>query len=497
MSRTRMLSYGALGVAVAVVVYLIFSSGGGGGYMVRAEFKDVDGLRDGSTVKVDGVPAGTVSSVTVTPRDTAIVTLKLDKAAAPIGAGASVNERPTDLLGEHYAELNVGNLNQPQTSGTFIPMSRTSASVELDDILNTLDADTRTRLRILIVEAGVGLAGRGGDFNTLLSELPPNLNQAQQLLAQVASQNATMQTLITQGDRITAAVNGKRDQLGNLVATADRALGAVAARQSQLGATIAGAPGALAQLRSTLDQLGTASDAITPAAQSLAATAGPLTATLRALPPFANAADPTLVTARKVAPALERLGREARPPIEALRPTALDLEAVTRNAAPILAEEDRRAMRDLLWFVELWALGLKGRDALGHFIGANFQIDSALITSALDSYLNNINLSKVLGSHKAPSAGALSRLLAGAGSSSPSSVAPGSTPGVLGSIAPTATGALGAVSSLAGAATKTVTQAVGNLTGVGATGSQGGTSSGSSSSQSGSALRLLDYLLSR
>ncbi len=313
MSRIRSLAYGALGLAVVVVGYLLLSSGGGTGYTVRAEFADVDGLRNGSTVKVDGVAAGTVSSISVTRRDTAIVTLKLDPAAAPIGAGANIHERPTDLLGEHYAELNVGDLTKPQPSGTFISMSRTGASVELDDILNTLNVDTRTRLRILINEAGVGLAGRGADFNRLLSDLPPNLNQAQQLLAQVASQNVTMKNLISEGDRITAAVNGKRDDLGNLIGVADQALGAVAARQSQLGATIQAAPGALTQLRTTLDQLGTASQAITPAAQSLQATAGPLTTTLRALPPFANAADPTLATARTVAPALERLGqRRAR-----------------------------------------------------------------------------------------------------------------------------------------------------------------------------------------
>jgi phospholipid/cholesterol/gamma-HCH transport system substrate-binding protein len=464
MSRIRTLAFGALGLAAVVAAYLIGGSPGGRGYIVRAEFRDVDGLRAGSTVKVDGVPAGAVTSLTVTPRDTAIATLELDPAAAPIGAGAGVQVRPTDLLGEHYAELDVGNLDKPQPSGTFIPMSRTGAPVQLDDILNTLDVDTRTRLRILIDEAGIALAGRGADFNTLLSELPPNLGQIQQLLAQVASQNATMESLITEGDLVTAAVNARRDRLGNLIDVAKEALGAVAARQSQLGATIAGAPGALTQLRSTLDQLGTAAGAITPAARSLQATAGPLAATLRALPPFADAADPTLVTAREVAPDLERLGREAQPALEALRPTALHLESVTGHAAPILTELDQRAMRDLLWFVENWALGLKGRDALGHFIGANFQVDSSIVVSALDSYLNDSRLGK---GHKGLSPGAIKKLLAGVTSTAPA--------------------ALGTVSSLTGAATKAVTQTAGSAV--------GGTVGATPPSPSNNTLRLLDYLL--
>jgi hypothetical protein len=263
-----------------------------------------------------------------------------------------------------------------------------------------LDVNTRTRLRILINEAGVGLAGRGADFNTLLSQLPPNLGQAQQLLGQVASQNGTLQNLIAEGDRITAAVNGKRDQLGNLIGVAEGALGAVASRQAQLGATIRSAPGALTQLRTALDEIGTASVALTPAAQSLQAAAGPLTRTLRALPPFASSAHATLVTARQVAPALERLGREARGPLHALRPAALDLKSVTATAAPILTKLDQRAMRDLLWFVENWALGLKGRDALGHFIGANLELDPSIVISALDDYLHNGNLAASLHRHR-------------------------------------------------------------------------------------------------
>jgi phospholipid/cholesterol/gamma-HCH transport system substrate-binding protein len=390
-NRTRIGAGAALGLAVIALVYVI-TSAGGGGYIVRAEFRNADGLRKDSSVKIAGVSAGTVSAVTATPRDTALATFTLDSNAAPIGAGASVQIRPTDLLGEHYAQLNVGDLSKPQPSGTMIPIKRTGTPVQLDDILNMFNVDTRTRLRILINEMGVALAGRGADFNTLLSVLPPNIDQARTLLGQVASQNVTLQKLIDEGDRITAAVNGKRDDLGHLVTVASDALGSVASRQAQLGATIAGAPGALTQLRIALDQVGTATGAITPAAVSLQAAAEPLRATLRALPPFADAAHGTLLTARRVAPDLERLGRQGQSPLTALRPTALSLQSVTAQAAPILTELDQRAMRDLLYFVENWALALKGRDALGHFVGAALTIDPSVIQSALDSFINNSGL---------------------------------------------------------------------------------------------------------
>jgi phospholipid/cholesterol/gamma-HCH transport system substrate-binding protein len=396
MNRARAVSYAALVLAAAVVAVLLAQGGGTKGYTVRAEFRDVDGLRQGSTVKVDGVAAGSVTSLTVTPRSTAIATLTLDPGAGPIGTGASVQVRPTDLLGERYAQLNVGNQSKPLAQGSVIPLSRTSAPVDLDAVLNMLNTGTRARLRILINEAGIALAGRGADFNTLLSTLPPNLGQAQQLLGQVSSQDVSLENLISEGNRVTAAVSGKRDDMGHAIDIANQALDSVALKQAQLGQTITDAPGALSALQTTLNELGRASDAIPPAAANLQQTAGPLTTTLRQLPSFARSAQQTLITARRIAPQITRLGVQARPPLVALRPTAGVLQQLAVAAAPILNEEDARGMRDLLWFVENWALALKGRDALGHFVGAELQIDPSILLSAVDSYINNTGLSSSL-----------------------------------------------------------------------------------------------------
>jgi phospholipid/cholesterol/gamma-HCH transport system substrate-binding protein len=411
MNRVRAIAYAALALG-AVALVIVITGGTSSGYRVRAEFRDVDGLRQGSTVKVDGVAAGSVTSLTVTPRSTAMATLTLDPGVGPVGSGASIQVRPTDLLGERYAQLDVGNQSHPLPAGSLIPIARTSVPVDLDDVLNMLNADTRTRLRILINEAGIGLAGRGADFNTLLAQLPPNLGQAQQLLGQVASENVSLQNLITQGNEVTQAVSGKRDDMGHVIDVAGQALDSVAQKQAQLGQTIANAPAALSQLHTTLHEVGAAADAITPAAVSLQQTAGPLTATLRELPPFAGAAAGTLATAKRIAPRLTELGVKAQPPLAALRPTALALQQVTSAAAPILSEEDARGMRDLLWFIENWALALKGRDALGHFVGAELEIDPSILASAVDAFVNNSGLSKSLQRQRSVVAGKPSRTAA-------------------------------------------------------------------------------------
>ncbi len=511
MNLPRFAAYAAVGIGV-VVLAVITLSGGGGGYIVRAEFNDAGGLRKDSSVKIGGVTGGTVQSVSATPRDTALVTIKLDPGAAPIGSGASIEVRPTDLLGERYAQLNVGNLNDPQPSGSLIPASRNSDPVELDDLLNTFSPDLRTRMRILVNEAGVALAGRGADFNTLLGELPPNLGQAQQLLGQVASENQTLATLISEGDRITSTVNAKRDDLGNFVNTAQNALGVVAAKQAQLAATLQTAPAGLQQLRTALTDVAGAATAITPAAMKLQAAAGPLATTLRALPNFAGSANATLQTAKRVAPDLVHLATRARKPLIDLRGTASDLSNVMTNAAPILNELDARGMNDLMWFVENWALGLKARDAYGHMVGGNMSVDLSVLTSALQYYTNGVlaPAAKRAAKPKAQPQAALppaittavTKVLAGAPTTTITKVKQLLT-GVLGgvgkAVTPTVNAVVGAVQKVTSGVLGGVTNALGklNLGGQSSAPPSGGSSQSADQSQSGAVKQLLNFLLGK
>jgi virulence factor Mce-like protein len=377
------------GAAVVVVAALLLFSGGSDDYIVRAELHNAGGLRRNASVKIAGVPGGKVDKVEVTGRDTVIATMKLNKEAAPIGRGASIQIRPTDLLGERYADMDPGDVSNPEPSGSLIPIKRTQSPVELDDVLNMLDVDTRTRLRIMINEFGIALGGRGADFHQMLSEMPTALDKAQGLVGEVAAENVKLKQLIEKGDAVTAAIHPKRDKLGNLVTQASRMLGAVAARRKELGQTVADAPGALTQLRATLTRLDSASASLRPAARDLRRAAPPLAATLRALPAFADSAKGTLVKATSVAPALRRLGVQGTPTVKRLAPTAGLLQDVAREATPGLAQLDRRGMEDLLNFVQVWARAMKGRDSLGHFIGAIVIGNSQLLQSAVDAYVNH------------------------------------------------------------------------------------------------------------
>ncbi|HYF25030.1 MAG TPA: MlaD family protein [Baekduia sp.] len=369
-------------VLVAVAVGAVAWNGGSEDrYIVKAEFHEAGGVRKNSDVKIGEVPAGRVTAIDLTERDTALVTMELDDGVGPVGRGAEAQSRPVNLLGEKYIDLDPGNLLRPVASGSTIPAARTATAVELDDILNTLQPDTRARLRILINEAGIAMAGRGSDFNAMLEQLPAGLDEASAFLGALSRDTDELKGLVERGDRVLAAVTAQRTQLGRLIRSADAALEVTSSRRAALGRTLATAPAGLAQLRGTLAELRLAGDDLRPAAAKLRKAAGPLASTLQALPAFAEDARGTLVQARKVAPALHRLGTQAAPTVRRLRPTLDRLADFTGTLAPLTAElSDGGAVKALVRFANNWAGLTTLEDGLSHIFRVRLLVGPDSIT---------------------------------------------------------------------------------------------------------------------
>ena len=380
--------FGAVIAIAAIVVAIVIATPSSGGYLVVAQLADADNLLVHGAVDIDGVPAGEVTKLEVTRQDIVLATFRLDKGAAPIGAGASVAVRPTDLLGEHYADLNVGDLSHPQPSGTVIPLSRTSEAVELDDIFNQLNPNVSERLRLLLNEAGVALQGNGSNFNQLLSVLPSNLGQTQALISQIGDQTRTVENLVAEGDRVAGSIHGADPQLADFVTQAAGSLSVLAGKRAQIGATLVNAPAAFSQLTNTLNQLTATAQQLAPAADALRSTAPPLTQALKVLPSFQSAAQNTLGEITTVSPTLRSLGTGGVSPLQQLDPTLSLLDSTQNTAVPSLNEVDSRAIDDGLWFIQNWYLATRNRDAIGHYVGVNYIVSPNQLTSQLAAFLN-------------------------------------------------------------------------------------------------------------
>jgi phospholipid/cholesterol/gamma-HCH transport system substrate-binding protein len=387
-----------IAIVLLIPVVLIFKHAvfetPNGTYVVKAELTDASGLVPNSNVKIGGVDAGIITHLELSKDDTALVTMLLDPGSGNIGEGATAAARPVNLLGEKYMDLEVGDLSKPLPSGTSIPLARTSTPVEIDDALNILAPDVRARLRILVNEAGIMLAGRGSDFNGLLEELPPAIDQIADLTNEARSETDKMKMLIDQGDRVVASISGNRGDLGNLVDSAADALRVTASRREELGNTFREAPTALTQLQTTLGKLTTTSNQLKPAAADLRRTADPLHDTLEQLPDFADAAQNTLRTASAISPDLVRLGREGTPVVERLRPTLNRLRHFVDIADPIIDQMDGNGSQGSGSFAKLmgvmnnWAGAIGTSDGLSHLFGIRAYVSKNTFSHALERYLS-------------------------------------------------------------------------------------------------------------
>lgn len=373
----------------------------GGGYIVTAEFDDSAGLTKNSDVKIGGVAGGKVKDIELTERDTAKVTMELDEGAFPIGAGASAASRPVNLLGEKYVDMDAGDLKKPQPSGSSIPIDRTSRPVELDDVLNMLDPDVRARMRILINEAGIGMAGRKADFNEILEQLPPSLDRARDLVAQFSEDQETLGRLIERSDRVLASMGREDEDLGKLVDAAAGTFDTTVARRRELADTVRNAPATLRQLRTTLSDLSGTADELRPAAARLRKAAPELTKTLKELPGFAKAADPALDQITESSPDIAKLGRDGRSAVARLKPTSEELSRFATQMDPISKSFDEHGMQNFLGLVNGWARTIRRSDGLGHVFGLRVLIGADAVQHLLERYVDPV-ASKKKGGRQAP-----------------------------------------------------------------------------------------------
>ncbi len=378
----------ALAITVFFVAWKVVFFPPPGPYTVVAEFEDAAGVTKNSDVKIGGVPGGIVEDIELKQgSDTAIVTMKLDEGAFPIGAGAVADSRPVNLLGEKYIDMDAGDLSQPQDSGAMIPIERTSRPVELDDILNTLQPGIRARMRILINEAGISMMGRGSDFMEVLENLPPALDETEELVAGFSAENDTLESAIVQSDRVIDAFEREKGELQNLVDSATGTLEITADKRAELAATLRSAPGALRQLQTTLGELGTTATELEPMSRQVRAAAPPLVDALQELPAFAGDAEPALQAAIAVSPALTRLGIEGREPVRRLAPTAARLSEFTQRFQPTLdiLEKDK-GFQGILNVMNGWASAISRVDGVSHTFGTELVLDSTLIENAMSRY---------------------------------------------------------------------------------------------------------------
>lgn len=209
------------------------------GYKVSASFASCEGLVPQSDVAVAGVKVGAVDAISSDAKGNAVVTMRINP-DVKLRSDTRAVCRPKSLLGEKYVELvrNRGSKAPYLKDGAQLPLSQTGQSVEIDSILNTMDAPTRTAFSTVLRELGVALDGRAVDVN---SSIPQAAAAAANLrpLAQIADRRQQqIDQILKDLAIIMAALADEQDALGHLIDDGNATFGAIAVRDTDLAGTI-------------------------------------------------------------------------------------------------------------------------------------------------------------------------------------------------------------------------------------------------------------------
>jgi phospholipid/cholesterol/gamma-HCH transport system substrate-binding protein len=147
-------------LVIIVAVYFGFTKHvpGKHGFRLKAEFASALSIHSKSPVRIAGVNVGQVASVQRTG-NTGLVTMEIENRGLPIHTDATVKIRPRLFLeGNWFVELQPGSPSAKTiSSGYTIPVAQTSDPVQLDQVLDALNTDTRANLQSFLINYGEAL----------------------------------------------------------------------------------------------------------------------------------------------------------------------------------------------------------------------------------------------------------------------------------------------------------------------------------------------------
>src|SRR5687767_10745038 len=148
----RIAAVGALLLAMAVAAWLLVVDDEG--YTVHVRFQAATNVVKGNLVQVAGRRVGTVQDIKLTEDGQADLQLKIDEEdLVPLRTGTRATLRIASLSGSanRYVDLRIPPAGgQPIDEGGVIDASDTTSAVEVDQLFQMFDEDTREGLRSFI-----------------------------------------------------------------------------------------------------------------------------------------------------------------------------------------------------------------------------------------------------------------------------------------------------------------------------------------------------------
>jgi phospholipid/cholesterol/gamma-HCH transport system substrate-binding protein len=320
-------------------------------FVLKAEFQTAQAViaGQGQTVRVSGVEIGDIGAVELKD-GRAVVRMDIQPQYKDlVHTNATALLRPKTGLKDMFIQLEPGTDDAPLAKENWtIPVQATMPDVNPDEILSTLDSDTRDYLRLLISDAGRGLKGRGSDLRDLFRRFEPTHRDLAAVNGAVAERRQNLRRLIHALNELNGELASHDDDIAQLVDTSAAVMHSFAAEDQNISSAVSELPSTLRQTTDTLGRVQAFAEVLGPTTQNLRPAARALDPANRAITPFAREVTPLL--ANDIRPFV----REARPLVRDLRPASKQLA----DATPGLT----RSFTELNKFFNMLAFNPNGRE---------------------------------------------------------------------------------------------------------------------------------------
>ena len=373
MTAARGLALGALIVVVGLIAVLLL--GGEERTTYKLRFANAGQLVNDDDVQVGGRRIGGITDIRLTNTNAAEIEIEVDREFAPLREGTRAVIRATSLSGiaNRYIALTPAPNNADELEdGALLPATDTTSIVDLDQLFNTFDRDTRRALQRVIKGSATQFADRGEAANEAAKYFNPAISTTRDLVNEINRDSRTLERFLVDGARAMGALAERRQDITALVSNAGRTTDAIARENAAFSEALAQLPTTLRRgnstfvnLRATLDDLDELVSESKPATRQLA----PF---LRELRPLVARAQPTI---RDLRTAIRRPGADndlveltrKQPQLARVAtPAFQNTTKALRRSQPVL-EFARPYAPELVGWFRGFGQGAANYDANGHY----------------------------------------------------------------------------------------------------------------------------------
>jgi phospholipid/cholesterol/gamma-HCH transport system substrate-binding protein len=374
-SLSRALATLALVLSVAILAWLLFLRGSAG-HEYTFVFENAGQLVRDNDVQVGGRRVGSITDIELTDDNQAAVTVKVEEPFAPLREGTEATVRLTSLSGiaNRYIALALGPGDAPELGdGAVLGTNATTSVVDLDQLFNTLDAQTRGSLQDVIKGFATQYEGKEAEAGMAAEYFNPLLSTSRRLVGELTEDEAALTRFIVDTGRLSSTLAGRRDDLSALVGNANAAAGAIGSENVALSEALGLLPTTLRRanttfvnLRATLDDLDVLVAESKPATKDLA----PF---LRDLLPLLEEARPTVrdlrLLVRRPGPENDLVeATEGLPPLQRVAtPAFRNGRQALQRLQPVLEFIRPYTPEITGWLRDFGAGGTANYDANGHY----------------------------------------------------------------------------------------------------------------------------------